>query len=310
MRWLVIVFIGLLMISGCSTDRPAGDFFAPNDIGTLVVDALLIVDRPLPMILLSRATMPNEIYSPRVGAERNATMTVYVHPDGPLVEYGETTSWGSYVPVTNTTLEVQPRTTYELRVTTSKGETLRSTTTTPDRFEVSEWVLLDDEGVNVQRTLRTYDELGEGVYGAPENQLVYTQGLLEGRWERGDGPGYHIGILSLDLTSDFVIDPEFFEEEDFEDLQREVSSPAFEAPEGLVRLPWFTIFFAGRYKIRMYAVDENWYELILTLPEFGAGFGGEIGDYFERPIFNVEGGIGLFGSASADSIGFFVHPRP
>ncbi|UCG53676.1 MAG: DUF4249 family protein [Candidatus Latescibacterota bacterium] len=310
MRWLAIIIFGLWAISGCSTDRPAEDFFAPSDIGTLVVDGLLIVDQPLPMILLSRATMPNTAYDPRVGAERDATITVYVHPDGPLVEYGETPGRGAYVPVTHDTLEVQPETTYELRVTTAKGETVRATTTTPERFAVSEWVLLDDEGANVQRRLRTYDELGEAVYGAPENQLVYTEGLLEGRFERGDGPGFHIGILSLDLTSDFVIDPEFFEEEDFDDLQREISSPAFEAPEGMVRLPWFTIFFEGRYKIRMYSVDENWYELILTLPEFGPGFGGEIGDYFERPSFNVEGGIGLFGSASVDSIGFFVHPRP
>jgi hypothetical protein len=50
--------------------------------------------------------------------------------------------------------------------------------------------------------------------------------------------------------------------------------------------------------------------LILTLPEFSGGFGGNAGDDFARPKFNVNGGIGLFGSASADSIGFFILPRP
>jgi hypothetical protein len=59
-------------------------------------------------------------------------------------------------------------------------------------------------------------------------------------------------------------------------------------------------------------LDQNWYDLIRSTPEGGGGFGigGEIGDNFERPIFNINGGIGLFGSASVDSVGFFVLPRP
>ncbi len=34
------------------------------------------------------------------------------------------------------------------------------------------------------------------------------------------------------------------------------------------------------------------------------------GSGFDRPIFHVEGGIGLFGSASTDSVGIIVLPRP
>ena len=148
------------------------------------------------------------------------------------------------------------------------------------------------------------------MYFAPENQLIYTDGLLEGRFDRQDTPGYQVGIFSIDLDSDFVFDPEFFEEEDFEDLERTISSPAFEALDGTVRLPWFAVFYQGRYKIRVYAVDQNWFDLILTLPEYNDGLGETVGDNFNRPDFNVNGGIGLFGSASVDSVGFFVHPRP
>ena len=38
-------------------------------------------------------------------------------------------------------------------------------------------------------------------------------------------------------------------------------------------------------------------------------FGELAGDSFQRPLFRVQGGIGLFGSASVDSIGFVVLPR-
>jgi hypothetical protein len=41
----------------------------------------------------------------------------------------------------------------------------------------------------------------------------------------------------------------------------------------------------------------------------GPVVGGNAGDGFERPIFHVEGGVGLFGSASVDSIGFVVLPQ-
>jgi hypothetical protein len=107
-----------------------------------------------------------------------------------------------------------------------------------------------------------------------------------------------------------VIGPELFDPVDLEELDRALSSPAFEALESRVKFPWLTIYSQGRYKIRVFAVDENWYQLILTLSEFQSGFGGNIGDFFTRPSFSVEGGIGLFGSASVDSIGFFILPRP
>ena len=66
--------------------------------------------------------------------------------------------------------------------------------------------------------------------------------------------------------------------------------------------------------IRIFALDENWYDLVRSSPELAGGrgavaFGGNLGDAFERPIFHVDGGIGLFGSASVDSGAFFVLPE-
>jgi D-alanyl-D-alanine dipeptidase len=56
-----------------------------------------------------------------------------------------------------------------------------------------------------------------------------------------------VAIFSLDEGSDFVIDPDFFDEADFEDLDRVNYSPPLGGIGGNLRLPWFAIFFEGRY---------------------------------------------------------------
>ncbi len=304
-----LVFLtGLLVIAvGCSTDRPDSEFFAPGDVGTLVVDATLIVGGAMPNILLTRTSTPDQVFNFRESAEAGADIVIIERPTGLRDEYRQLRP-GVYVP--SGQMLVMPETTYDLRIVTANDEVVTASTTTPPQFTIDEWVLLDDAGQTVRRRLRTFRELGDSVYYAPENQLVYTDGLLEGRFERSGGPGFHVGLQSLDLSSDFVFDPAFLDEEDFESLERTVSSPVFEAGDGSVRLPWFAIFFQERYKIRVYAVDTNWYDLILTLPEFGGAIGGEAGDDFGRPRFHVDGGIGLFGSGSSDSIGIYVLPRP
>lgn len=306
MRKLLVAFI-LLLILGCDTDRPDSDFFSPVDVGTLVVDATLIVGRSMPTVLLSRTIAPGSYFDPVSAAEALAAITITDRDSQVVINYNATAAAGLYVPAAPGV--VRPGTPYELRVVTAEGEVLTASTVTPQPLDIGEWLLLDEQGQSVRDTLWTFDEVGDGVYTL--NQLVYLDGLLEGRLDVPAGVGYHIGIESLDRDSEILIDPAFFDEEDFANLDRETSSPAFEALDGTFRLPWFVIFFEGRYLIEVYATDRNWFDFVRSAPEGNAGgFGGTAGDAFARPIFHIEGGIGLFGSASADSIGFTVNPRP
>lgn len=297
----------LLGLTACSRDE--SDLYAPEDVGILVVDCVLIVDKPFPHLYLTRTVAPDQPFSVVGAAESGATIVisgesleVTYSPDGNLP--------GRYLP-DPVSARVEPSTLYELSVTTVGGERLTAVTRTPGPFAVDRWVLLDDAGHTEVRELRTFDQLGDDVYFAPENQLVYSQGLLEARFQRAEAAAYQIGLLSLDLDSDFVIDPEFFDDEDFDDLERLTSSPMFDAEDGVARLPWFAIFFQERYKLKIYAVDRNWFDLVRSTPDLTAGgpaIGGNAGEGFERPIFHVEGGVGLFGSASADSAGVFILP--
>ena len=63
--------------------------------------------------------------------------------------------------------------------------------------------------------------------------------------------------------------------------------------------------------MRIYAVDRNWYDYVRSGPEAQESwYGGLAGENFRQPLFHVEGGIGLFGSASVDSLGFVVVEEP
>ena len=303
---LTVMLAVSFVMAACSPERDPQSLYAPAGVGELVVDMVLIVDEPLPELILSRTQPPGAPFIPSEAAVADAVVTV---TSGAGVVYSYFwRSEGYYIAVDRWS-SVLPEMKYDLLVTTPEGEVVTATTTTPPSFAVDSWVLLATTPGETDRQLRTFAELGSDVYYAPENQLYYAEGILEARFETAPTAGYQLALFSLDYWSDFVIDPPFLDDEDLAEIDREGSSPVFDADDGRVRLPWFAIYFEGRHRYLIYAVDNNWYDLLRTSETGGGlGFGGSVGDGVERPIFHVEGGIGLFGSASSDSVGFYVNP--
>lgn len=299
----------LALIPGCG-ER---ELFDASEEGLPVVDGILLVDRPFPPVFLRRARAADVLYDDASSALSGATLSI---ADGSLaLTYSEDPlNAGKYLPGSSPPI-VRAETEYTLDVLLPGGARLAARTTTPPQFDVTDWVILEETSLELRRDLRTYDELGDGVYDAPENQVTYLEGLLEARFTPPGGLGrYQVGISSLDEGSPFVIDGDFLDDEDFENFERHVGSPALEAADGFVRLPWFAIFFEGRHRVSVFSVDQNWFDLLRSEPHLtgaaGPAVGANAGDEFERPIFHVDGGIGLFGSASVDSIGFRILPRP
>ena len=306
------MFIAVTVVAGCSTERTPEDFFGPSEANTLVVDAVLLVGRPLGEVRLSLTSNPDAPFQTPGRPVRGAE--VFVESRGQHYRYIEPQgSSGLYQSVAGVTHLVEAQTRYELTVIAGEHEA-HGVTITPPPFRVEQWVLLDENDLSVRRVLKTYRDVTEAdsLWAQPENQLEYTDGLLEARFARPEVVSFQIGIFSLDDDSPLVIDPDFLSDEDLAQLERVGGSPPLEALDGTLRLPWFAIFFEGAYQIKAYALDENWYDLVRSTPELGGGpgFGGTAGDNFERPLFSIEGGIGVFGSASLDSMQFYVHPRP
>ena len=296
-----------IIFLSCAAERDPSSLFGPNEAGILVVDATLIVDQTMPPIFLRQTLKPNVIYTEGIAAADGAEVIITQGTTEYHYTEDDTTS-GRYLPPANPPV-ITPQTTYGLLVRYA-GQKVRATTTTPDRISINEVVLLDEISLQDVRSLRTYKDTPPNVFSAPENQVVYQEFLLETRFDRVDVQAYQVGIFSLDPGSDFVIVADFLDDEDYEDFERKTSSPPLEVADGNLRLPWFVIAFAGRHQIKVFAMDDNWYDFARSSPELdNGGFGSLAGDSFERPIFRIDGAIGLFGSASVDSLGFVVLPK-
>lgn len=309
----------LVLATGCTPERDSATLFAPEAVGVLVIDATLIVGEPLPALRLTRTLAPNVPFTLSAAWEHGAAISVS-GPAGAIEYreyYEESVQNGvvaAYRPSAPVIPLVLPGTRYDLSVVTSKGERLSAVTVTPAEFQVSDWRLMTADGTSVVRSLRTFAELGDSVYTHPDNQLAYAEGLVEGvlpQLAPGYGAaGFQVALFSLDPDAGFVINPPFFTEEDFADLPRMGSSPILNGEQGNLRLPWFGVFYDGRTLYKAFAVDRNWYDLERSIPQGGGSFifGGNVGEGVDPPVFHVQGGIGLFGSAAVDSVGFFVLP--
>jgi hypothetical protein len=174
---------------------------------------------------------------------------------------------------------------------------------------VNEWLLLANDSQTVRRPLETFRAAGEDIYD--QNEITYADGLLEARFDRPDVVAFQVAVRNLEADSPLVVEPDFLDEEDLSRLERSLSSPALTGEDSLLRLPWLAIYYEGRTIVRIHAIDRNWFDLIRSTPGLDNGpgafaFGGNLGEGFEQPIFHIQGGIGLVGSSSVDSLGFRV----
>ncbi len=301
---MVLTAASCLLVVACQAERTPDSLFGPDAAGKLVLDGLLIVGRPLPPIFVSQTVATGDSDSPRHAVVSDAV--VEIRQGERFIRYVRDPDAGpfQYSPQADPPV-VAPETEYVL-VVTANDTTARATTVTPGAFRVREGVVLDQKTESVQRRLKTFADLADGVFLAPENRVVYKTGFLEARFDPIDVPGYQVGIATLDADAGEVA-----REISEESPERTGSSPAIESTEGSARLPWFAIYYTGRHLMRIYAVDRNWYDYVRSGPQARQSwYGGLAGENFRQPLFNVEGGIGLFGSASVDSLGFVIVEEP
>ena len=307
---LLLLALPLLSCSApgpLSADRESAELFGPTEDNLIVVDAVLIVDAPLPPVVVRRTVAPGVPYAAATTALTEARVSI--RSSDTAFEYrADLSTAGRYLPPDGAPL-VEPSRAYELRVEAGDEPPVRATTQTPARIGIGELVLLDDDLETELRRLRLFSEIGDAVYEAEENQLEFTRGALKARLQEGDdAASYQFGATNLELFSPYLIDSDWIEDADLE-LERTETSPLLKVEDGEIFLPWAGVYYVGRYKVKLYAVDENWFDLVRTDNVDSQRGSGEAGQGFQRPLFHVENGIGLFASASADSFGFFVRPR-
>jgi hypothetical protein len=319
----ITITVLIVAMGGCSGQRDPKSLLGPEGAGTIVVDARLIVGEPFPDIALTVTEATDQPYS-RYQARLHGASVILTTGDRDTVWYEDANTNTSYFAYNGTVpSRVEPHTTYILHVRASDGRVVTAQTTTPDTFHVREWLLVDAATFETRRHLATpqYNVgslppsyyTSDSVYDAPSNQLIYQDGLVEARFDRGNALAFQMALWNLENYSPLLLNADFVNESDLAKLERESSSPPLDAPDGYVRLPWAAVWYQGRHAFAIYSVDRNWYDLARSVRFYapsGLGFGTNAGDDLEKPIFHVEGGIGLFGSAAVDWTGFKVDPKP
>ena len=295
-----------------AADRDPGELFGPGEEERIVVDAVLVVDAPLPPVTVRRTQAPGVPYEAAATGLTGAE--VLIRSGNALFEYrADPALAGRYLPPERAP-PVESGRVYELQVTSGDAPVVRARTLTPARERIEELVWLDFDLETELQQLRLFSEIGDEVYDAGENQVEYLAGVLIIRLAGGGTGFYQFATFNLESSSPYLFETDWIEEGDLEDeeefeLERDNTSPLLRAEENELYLPWDGIYYAGRYKVRLYAVDRNWYDLVRTDNIDADRSAGEAGQSFQRPLFHVENGIGLFASASVDSFGFFVRPR-
>ncbi len=310
-RYLLLLL--LLPLLACqapgplAADRDPDELFGPSEDNLIVVDAILIVDAPLPPVVLRHTVAPGHVYSAAATALEGATVSI--HRGDAVFNYRRDPSRaGHYLPPDDAPV-VEPGRRYELRVTTEEALEVRAQTQTPAHIRIDELRLLADDLETELRRLRLFAEVGDEVYQAAENQLEYDAGVLVAQFQ-DDGPAvsYQVRLANLERSSPLLFDDEWIEDFDDFELERVETSPLLSLASGELYLPWDGIYYAGRYKVTLFAVDQNWFDLVRTDNVNSERGSGEAGQSFQRPLFHVENGIGLFASAAVDSFGFSVRP--
>ena len=276
----VVLLAGIAAHPGCSGERDPATLFGPAERETIVVDAVLYVDRTLPEIIISRTRTADAVATGDATSVNDAEVTVIQG----LAEYryASVGHLGRYLPPPGAP-RVRPNTEYRLRVR-ALGEEVRGVTSTPAPLVINEIAVLEEPSMEVIRRLDPDSAAG--------NRIPYQEGLIEVRFDPLDVEAYQVIVL--------------------EPGSEDGGSPPLEARDGRLLLPWFAIGSSGEHEVEVYALDRNLFDFLRSVQASGQnafGFGSLAGDTFERPVFNLDGGIGVFGSASLDSFGFFVIPE-
>ncbi len=262
----------------------------------IVVEGYAVAGELLPDIRISTTTPANAEYSFEDNVIRNAIVLVSLLDDNGEVEevfeYVESfEERGIYMPIVQS-YRVEARRTYKLDIVfTDRDDQISAVTTVPDQVAV-------------------VNEIPESVVYQSENQLEIV--LAEPQQTR-DQNVFVFNTISLEpaienLTPFYLSIVEDEDDVDISEYVRNSSGLINEGnfdplPDGtiLLRFPWIGVAFYGDNLVVTLSVDKNLSDVIRSQD---VQLGGSTLSPGEIPnlIYNIEGGIGVFGSMTADTV--------
>jgi Domain of unknown function (DUF4249) len=267
---IFIAFIIAACLNGCS--EPTYPTAYSNQV---VVQGYLMANQPIDSIVVRRTARLEEYVSGSALSIQNAT--VIVTGNGIADTLKEMQGFpGYYTSVRNPRNIIKPRQTYDLFVQTPDGRTVTASTTVPDTFHI----------------------IGKENF---PRILHYRQGLFMIDWTSSNSySDYITSVTSVDLS---ILDPipsDFGNRDDNGNKPSRTSYGFNYIDNTHTEIPWFTFKYYGENALAIEAIDKNYYDFIRQLN----GGGTDI----REMKYNVNGGLGVFGSAALDSLHILLLP--
>jgi hypothetical protein len=177
---------------------------------------------------------------------------------------------------------IEPTKTYAIYIQTPDGITITGSTTVPDTFSISYSTLNDGDTVK-------YDPF------APLNEFQWTPSRFHGT--------YLPTIESKDLNAALI--PKFFDRDTLNNPKPQKIGYRVGLPKDQTNtiLPWIFLTYFGTTAIDVFAIDENYNDFLNQLIP---AQGGELSEI----RYKLNGGIGVFGSATRAKGGITIYLKP
>jgi hypothetical protein len=287
LKILLIIILSGLFFTGCQ-DTPPVDY-----LPEYVVEAYLLVDKPLNNIVISRSLPVTDTFSFEKSIVKDARVSIIVNLKDTLnLQFRNNERGGEYY-YPDTTLRIQPNTTYNLYISTNEGKVLTGLTRTPGRVQ---WIAPP----------RQVLEYPKDTVNFPRNDSLDLQ------WSKVPNINeYLIAVTCLDTMGyGEYLNPSTSEKNrrikrffDTEDNPFYYNATLYGFIQGTtVPVAWTAFRWFGRHRITIYAADENfvrWFKTLWT------------GSQYDPRLGSINGGAGVFGSASvAEQDVFLVKNQP
>jgi hypothetical protein len=283
-----LLLLILLPIQACET------YTQESYTELVVVETYLVAGRTLPLVQVSRTLPVSERYSFEDAALSGANVRLILLNDSGNPEevflYSATSRTGIYAaPEEDHT--ILPRRTYRIEIDfNNRDETLTAVTTVPDQVQVINDVR---ESVVYQSDEQLEIVLAPTVQTQKQNVFVFDS-IAENPTQENLTPFYRAAVVDGDAS--------------IEDFRNNSSGLINEGnfvllPDGSISLffPWIGAAFYGETLVVTNSVDQNLSDLIRSQE---VQLGGSTLSPGEIPnvVYNIEGGIGIFGSLSSDTV--------
>lgn len=284
------IFIALLILmSGC-------DIYKQDDYKErYVVESYLIAQRPLSTVKLSTTAPADEVYEFENEAVSNANVQVSLldenHSVTETITYAQQAP-GFYEPTTNHIVE--PLGEYKLEITfPSSDDRIEAFTVIPDTFRT---ISTKRDTVIYQSSEQLEITATRSFY--PSRQSIYVFNLLSlNPVESNLTPFYADAVSDNAEVEDFRSNSSgIINEENYE-----------QNPDGTLtlRFPWLGVAFYEENLLITNAIDDNLHDFLRSQEVQLDGFTQSPGE-IPNVLYNIEGGIGVFGSFATDTVGTFI----